>query len=356
MRPTIVAAVSAVLAGFALSTAPLAQAQPVPIEVASAAQKGVALKQFKLAVDLFKADKYEQALKMFNMSFDKVASPNTRLMIARTLTKLERYPEAYEQLELARVESEALAPGKSKYRDTASAATVALEALEDKVVFIEVDTGSELLLDDKPVEVERWGRKLVRMPGKFTLELKLKNGQRKKVTLELGPGQTAKADLSVPAPELSTAPPPASALTAKPSPVVVQGVSYGALAWTGVGVAAAGAVGFTVFGLTGADRFQTLENECPGQQCPERLRDTAEQGRTFQTLANVSLGVGITGLIGATVFVLVNSRAGNVTEERAGAAPSAAERSASSSGAVASLVESTRVYLGPSSVTVIGRF
>ena len=98
----------------------------------------------------------------------------------------------------------------------------------------------------------------------------------------------------------------------------------------------AGLAAFTIFGLVNNSKFSDLESECPNDRCPERLADGAEAGRTYQTLANVGLGVGLVGLGTAAVLLLTDSSPAETEAVVTAAAP--------------------RLLIGPSYVGVRGGF
>jgi preprotein translocase subunit YajC len=76
-----------------------------------------------------------------------------------------------------------------------------------------------------------------------------------------------------------------------------RGVSRN-LAWVGFGIGAAGLIGFAAFGAAAGGTFSDLQTRCGNAPCPPSEQGTVNQGRTFTTAANVSLGVGIAGVVG----------------------------------------------------------
>ncbi|HEX2731160.1 MAG TPA: CDC27 family protein [Polyangiaceae bacterium] len=281
------------------------EAMGVPIEVASKAQKEVARKQLQLGIDLLDAGKPADALQVLRMSYQRVESPNTRLMIARALEKLERYPEAYAELQQALSEAEPLARGASKYEDTVAALQSELEQVKAKVALVHLDLGMTLTAEGKPIEPERWGRVVVLPEGHTAFELKLANGQSRNVSTTLAGGKETTVALLLAAPANAEAAP---AELAQPKPAVTSqeqpGVSRKTLGWIGVGMAGVGAASFVTFGLLDKAKHERLSDECGNGVCPADLRDDAERGRTYQSLANVGIGVGVVGLITATYFFL----------------------------------------------------
>ncbi len=327
-------------------------AQPVPIEVASKEQKKVARKQMQLGIDLFKAEKYEEALEMLRSSHEKVSSPNTRLMIANALVKLERYPEAHAELLQVIADAEPLARGEPKYEKTVAAAKAVMESIADKLAFVELSVAAKVSVNGQPLPERGSTQNLAFEPGNVTFVFDAGEGHQKTVELELKAGQTEQVSLELDPPASAPALPPAPPPPPLPKPVNT-GVPHRTLAWVGVGVAGAGAIGFSVFGLMASSRHDQLADGCVGQQCPESLRDVAEEGRSLQTWANVSLGVGIAGLVGATVFFLTSSDAPTSVgvDKKAGDDPAREHGSA-----VATLLETTQVGVGVGNVSVRGQF
>ena len=126
------------------------------------------------------------------------------------------------------------------------------------------------------------------------------------------------------------------------------GISYNALGWTGAGVAAAGAIGFTVFGLMTNSQSQQLEDECTGTRCPTSLRSVAERGRTYRTIANTSLIVGVVGLVSSTIFFLSDSATAGTERPSAGNTRKPTQS--------AGFEATTALVVGPGSVGVRGQF
>jgi hypothetical protein len=82
----------------------------------------------------------------------------------------------------------------------------------------------------------------------------------------------------------------------------------------GLGVGVVGLGAFTVFGLMNNSKFDDIEKQCAGgSRCPDSLGSDAETGRSYQTFANVGLGVGVVGV--ATAVVLLISERGSATSE-----------------------------------------
>lgn len=281
----------------------------VPVEAATASQKRVAAKQFQLGIQLYKAEQLERALDLFRMSLSRVDSPNSRLMAARCLAKLERYPEAYREFERVIVEAEELARAIEKYEGTADAAKTELEQVKQKVAIVHLQSEGRVSVNGEALEGAH--PPLVLEPGEALFVLESSDGRRsaKSIQLEAGTERTVDLDLPVGKIEKVLAP-RVVAQRDDPDTVSKTTLGYVSLGVTGLGVA-----GFVGFGLLDRHYYEELQDRCVNGQCPDTLRDDAERGRLYQTLANVSLGVGVVSAVTATYMFL--SSGGKQEEARA---------------------------------------
>src|SRR5262245_9151637 len=74
-----------------------AWAEGVKPEQANEQQKQSARASFTTAMEAYNDKRFEEALEGFRRSYDTVASPNSHLMVARTLRSMGRTAEAYEE-------------------------------------------------------------------------------------------------------------------------------------------------------------------------------------------------------------------------------------------------------------------
>src|SRR6185503_7446628 len=87
------------------------------------------------------------------------------------------------------------------------------------------------------------------------------------------------------------------------TPVVEKsGIDQRTLGIVAGGVGIAGFATFAVFGLLNNGKYDDLKNGCPNGVCPRSLSEEAEAGRTYQTIANVGLGVGIVGVVSSVLL------------------------------------------------------
>jgi hypothetical protein len=262
----------------------------------------VARTKFARGNDLFDEGRFDDALAEFRSSYEIFASPNSRLMIARALVALGRRAEAY--VELGKVIEEAAAGG-DPYARAGETAEAEREALEPEIGRVKVTlsgapegtvvrrVGGEHAIPDPsaPIVVD---------PGDHRFVARAPDGREAEATVTVAPGATAEAhiDLEPPAPDV------------EPEPVAVtideaRAVPLRTWSYVAGGVGAAGLITFGVFGAMTTSRFSSLQRACPGGQCPPDKQSDIDAGRTFQTVANVGLVVGVVGVAaGATLFVL----------------------------------------------------
>src|ERR1700690_4586587 len=74
------------------------QARGASVDEATKEQLKAATQYYDRGVEAMDADKFAEALKQFQQSYDTVNSPNSHMMVGRTLVKLGRLPEAYREL------------------------------------------------------------------------------------------------------------------------------------------------------------------------------------------------------------------------------------------------------------------
>ena len=330
-------AVLPLLAATTLSWTQPCHAEGAAVNEASWQQKAEAKRKYQLGKTAFDGGKFENALKHFTASYDTVASPNSHLMVARAMIKLDRKLEAYRDLDAVIVEAEAARTIDAKYGKTADAARAEKVELEKSLAFLTIDMSSSATLAGKDVPAEQWGKPIPLLPGEFEVVLRTKAGGETQKKLTLKPGD--KVSVSPDPPKAAA---PVQMTKTEDGKVVAivppePGVRYETLAWISGGVGLAGLAAFTVFGLVNNAKYDDIQAECRDNQCPERMADSAETGRTYQTLANVGLGVGIVGIGTAAVLWL--------------AAPSPAPPTE----AVAATSQ-PRVVVGPRFVSVSGEF
>lgn len=307
---------------------------------ATPVQREQAQSRFMKGRSLYTAKKYEAALTELNASLDIVASPNTRLYIARTLREMGKTVAAYVELGRASVEANELVRDDSRYEQAAAAARDERAQLEPKLAFLEVSVthagpDTTLRVDGDEVRRGGWAEPVPVVPGDLSVVVEtpghtpitqtvvIRAAERKQVAIDAGAATEA-------------APPPT------PSPVEAKSdTKSGAmrpLAYATAGVAIAGLATFLVAGAMANGTYSDLEKACGSNPCPPGHEGDISAGKTQQTLANVGLGIfGVFGAASVALFVVSHTKESSAPREGV-ARPTA------------------RVAAGPSFVSVQGTF
>jgi hypothetical protein len=176
---------------------------------ATAAEKNAAAATYKSAMAAFDKNEFEAALKGFRESYDKVKSPNSRFMIARTLARLGRNAEAYEELNGVIADAGELGP---KYEDTVHAAYAKLDEIKPRIGFVVVTVehgpkDATVMVGDDKLAAGRLGKPVAVLPGEtaVTVSAPGKDKRTQKVQVEAGATAEVKFDLATRDP---TKPPP----------------------------------------------------------------------------------------------------------------------------------------------------
>lgn len=305
-----VAVAAACLLTPALVTGPL-QAQGASVESATPEQKKAAQKAFEKGMAAQKKKQPEEALAAFRDSYNHVASPNSHLMVARALAELDRLEEAYSEYESTIAEAKAAAQTDKKYEQTQQAAEKELGDVRAKLALLTVQVsgageGARVSVRGRELPASDWGKPIAVRPGSVTVELTTASGQKvtEEVTAEAGgsPSVTLSPAAPAPAPARAEASAEASLDTGGGGP------SMRTWAYVAGGVGIAGLATFGVFGALNNSKYGKLEDECSGGVCSKDLEEDADTGRTYQTIANVGLVVGIVGIGAGTALYFLSGK------------------------------------------------
>lgn len=289
---------------LAFGAAPsVARAEGTPVTAASDAQKAAAQKAFTDALNKSKLGKHEEALAGFRASHEIVASPNSRLMIARELAALSRFGEAYREAVVAARLAESAAAADPKYAAAVEGAQDDLAEFRAKVGFVKLDlrgiADSEVVIAGRTVTREEKAEPIAVDPGEVVVVARSPRGQvTRTVTVAAGTEQPV---TFVDEPKQVDEPVDKTEKSLHPFDMD-DGQRITATAVGGVGVL--GMVLFGVFGGLHLSKYSDLEDQCPGGRCPASLQEDADAGRSLQTAANVSLVIGAVGLVGGAALLI----------------------------------------------------
>jgi hypothetical protein len=302
-----------------------ARAQGANVELATAAEKQQATKEYQAGMEASAKQDHALALEKFRASFAIVASPNSQLMVGRALVQLGRLSEAHAELVGARDLASSLARSSAKYESTAEAARKELTDLEPKLALVTVSVPVSVSVNGQELPASQWGKPIAVAPGSTALRLQA-SGQVNERTLNLPAGQSQTISLDLPKP---VAPPPA----APAEPVTVVNKPKRTLGYITMGVGGVALGVSAVMLVVNQSRISDMEDSCTTTRCPLSVRDDADDIRSGEIIALGGLGVGVVGIAAGTFLVLT-----------------------SNSSAPAGTQAHTEVRVGPSNVVVSTRF
>ncbi len=244
---------------------------------------------------------YEEALAKFRESFSIVASPNTMVMIIRSLVELKRLREAYVAAVGAAAEAEEIAIYNRKYEKAAEELAANVEAIRGQIGLLTVivkgaENDATLKVGGIVVPQDSWGKEVAVLPGAVEVVLTTPAGEVKEAT-SVAAGASGKVEIAAPAAQKAPEPLPPDDQAGSGW----QGPDRRLMAYIAGGVGALGFIGVGVFGTLSDGRLDLLERACAEPDyCDPELEFHADRGMAYQTVANVSLVVGIVG-VGAGV-------------------------------------------------------
>lgn len=294
--------------------APAPAAQPAPAAAAAPpSPKDVerATAHFLKGSELFAAKKYELALAEFQASYAAVASPNSRLYVARSLELLGKHRAAYVEFEKVEAEASARAAAEPKYAPTAETARTERAEIAAKLAWLTVRVRGAG--DDARVQVggavvarEAWEQPVAVEPGEIVVSVDAPPNPSVSQTLTLQAGERREVELDV-TPKVAAAPPaPTAAPVSAQSGDRASTLRIASFVAGGVGVVGLGL--FIGAGASANSTYSDLESACGNRPCPDSRQGDIDSGKSMQTLANVGLVIGGVGLgAGVTLFLLSRS-------------------------------------------------
>ncbi|MGK4007300.1 tetratricopeptide repeat protein [Sorangium sp. So ce1036] len=284
-----------------------AAATPSP----DAVEKAQAL--FKKGTALFDSERYALALQQFRASYAAVASPNSRLYIARCLVELGDLTEAYLEFEHVAEEAAARAKAEPRYARTEQTAQLERDELAPRIGLVNVtvvhpELATSLTIAGREIPRARWGKPFPVKPGKVQIVLRTRTSSGVHgVELSTGEAKTLSLDAETNAPIAdagASAPLPGEGGDALAPEVPGERAHLRPYAYAAGGVGVAGLAMFTVAGLMANSTYSDLAESCGGP-CPPDRQDDVDAGKTQKTVANVGFAIGALGLVaGTTLFIL----------------------------------------------------
>ncbi len=262
------------------------------------AQLAEAREAYREGIALEMAGDWGKALAKFRQVAEINAAPQVRFHIGRCQENLGRWTEALGAYRLALAQAR-----EANAKDVIKEAEAALAALEEKIprVRIELAAGSEtasIQLDGVELGAAALREPILVDPGSHRIEASLIGHQPQVITFDVAARDESTVTVPAFVPLEAAAPKPSPTKPA-PEPVGEEESATGStvVPWliTGAGVASLGASG-VFYGLR-ANAISTLEDRCGKElNCTEADRGTYDNGKTYTTVANITLGAGIVGV------------------------------------------------------------
>jgi hypothetical protein len=263
------------------------------------------------------AKRYGEALEDLRASYKLVPSPNSGLLIARSLRELNRRVEAVDMYATVAADARRrAAEGDAKYGQTADVAASEGAVVRATLGLVRVriahpPPGSNVEIDGVASPATDSEIVVLHVPGNVTVKFKPKTGAEQSQRATLVAGGDVRMEFTPASPEAAAPPPPPPIET--PAPLPVAGGEPPA--WTipaavvAGGFAVAGAGVFIGFGMKSTSIYDDLHAKCGTTGCGPQDRATADTGKRDQTIANVGLGVGIAGAASLITFLLIRAYA-----------------------------------------------
>jgi hypothetical protein len=296
------------LCGLTLVTGPL-RAEPMRIESAKGEHAATARKKFDQGKKLYTAGKLEQAIGAFRESHDAVADPRTSLMIARAERDGGELLAAHDAYRTALLEAEEAARRDPALESTARDIKKEMKDLDGVLGWLTIElvhapTGTTVTIDGRAVRPEELKAPILVAPGPVTVEASAPNGDEKSRQIAVNAGDRASVKLAFSGERAPAAffhdGDDESGSKANAS----SSAGKNTLAFVAIGIGAAGLTAFGVFGALSNSKFNDLEEACPDKHCPPERQGDIDDGKRFQTLANIGLAVGVVGVgTGVALFV-----------------------------------------------------
>jgi hypothetical protein len=273
---------------------------------------------FTEAVKLFKAGDVARALPLFIELSDETISPNVHLYVGYCQLELGRDREAHRAFSTALHQATEL--GSDKYATTREAAQEELVRLNLRLASITISVigqpaGIEVRLDGEVVDPSLLESPMIVSPGTHHVQARAAGRQTvtRDVTVAQGGSKAIALMLDKKIEPMAASVQPTQAATVKNSSRDSRLTTIG-LVMGAVGVAGLGT--FAVAGIKTRTIHNRLSAECPNGCSDSGHESDAVSGRTYQTIANIGLGVGIAGtLTGAVLMYLgiTNNRSAQPT-------------------------------------------
>lgn len=308
---------SLALAGVVVLGSGTAVAQHQRAPAATAANAAEALSAFNRGVVQYDHHEFSEALASFRSSFRLVPSPNSRLYVARCLRETGDLSSSASEFQATVDEAGQRAVRESRYAATRDAARGELRDLIAHAGHLRIEAaalpdGAQLVVGGRDVPRESLSHLLLTAPGRVTVAIQASGYQPFVTSVDVAAGAELAVPITLARAVAAPVPPRVARSNSRPGRGGLQlNPMPRNLAMVGAGIAILGAAGFVAFGVAANGAYADLVQRCGSTACTDPVdRSIASTGRAYDTLANVSLGVGIAGLVAGTALLVWSVRTG----------------------------------------------
>ncbi|NUP13915.1 MAG: hypothetical protein HOW73_48390 [Polyangiaceae bacterium] len=256
----------------------------------------------------FEEGRFDEALVLARRSLEQVESPNTMSLAARCLAELGRKEEALAMFDAVETTAAArMAAGDDKYEPTRTqSAELALPLRRElgvvRVHIANAPAGAIASAGRMSAPLVGGTARLYVEPGQTRLRITTGATVLTEQTVVVAAGKPTDVSIGdAPSDGANGAPitpSPSAPDTSSSGPLLPVGITLGILGASGLAM-------FAGFGASSDATYRKLEEECGGR-CGEDRRDEANQGATFQTIANVSLGLGLASAVAGGTLIAIH--------------------------------------------------
>ena len=325
----------AVRALFVITSAATTVTSPAHAGGASptALEKAKAKRAFERGQEQYKAGQFAEATAAFQESYDAVPDPKALLMLARVQRDGGELLKARSTCQKARDAAVAAEDKRQGNRATLDEIDQELRDIDGVLGFVSIvlshaPPGTRVSIDGDDVTNDV-GNPIRVEPGPLVVTAVAPDGIEKSANTTVKAGQTSQVTLSfpwsgkvgvalTPAPQEEKEQEPALPSKKETEPSGTRpSHAKRTLTWVAGGVGLAGIATFAVFYPLAGAKFDELEGACPQNHCDPGLESEKNTGKTFQTVANVGLVVGVVGLGAAVTLFVIGDGSGAAKSNQA---------------------------------------